>query len=117
VDPNSGDFETKHHSPWGLTSFGLWCVITSIDYRILYMILNRRDSTDGLLGVLIFYFPMLIAPLFNITGLVLGIIGLVKAKQTESKRLFCILGIFFNTVVAAFVWACGVFLITPTGVH
>ncbi len=108
----------KRHSPLGLLSCGLWLLVVCVDFWVWRTLFKREGfGGGGLSAVLIFYFPILIAPLVHVIGLTLSIVGMAQASRKGFKKVFCILGLLLHTVVALAIWLVGVLIVTPVGVH
>jgi hypothetical protein len=98
--------DKKTHRKAGLISFGM-AIITIATAFLLFVasfIPERGAYTEQRFNNVLLVFGAAVAPLLHFTGLVLGITG---AFTKDSKKVFPILGIIFNTlplILALFIW-------------
>ena len=96
----------RSHPKKGLISFGLAIANGFITLLIFAVSFIPESGTyaEQRANKVLFVFALIIAPIFYLTGLVLGIIG---AFMKNSKKLFPILGIVFNSlplIGVAIIW-------------
>lgn len=98
------------HPRVGLISFGL-AIITGAITFLLFIVSFIPESgtyTEQRFNRIFFGFMLITAPIFHLAGLVLGIIG---AFKKNSKKVFSILGIVFNSLPLIFVLIVWVFFL------
>ena len=98
--------KSRSNPKLGLISIGLAITNGFITLLIFAVSLIPEDGTyaEQRANRVLFVFALIIAPIFYLTGLVLGIIG---AFMKNSQKLFPILGIVFNTlplISVAIIW-------------
>jgi hypothetical protein len=96
----------REHSKFGIISFGLamTIILILILLTLLALIVKNDPSLQIIFGQAFYIFGLMIAPILNLAGLILGIAG---AFRKDSQKLFSILGIVFNAVelvIIAGIW-------------
>ena len=87
----------REHPKTGLVSFGLAIATGALTLLVLIadFIPESGTYTARRFDKILFVFALVIAPVFHLAGLVLGIIG---AFTKDSKKVFSVLGIVFNSL-------------------
>ena len=100
----------RTHPKTGLISFGLAIGSGAITLLLLVVsfIPESGTYTEQRFNKILFVFALIMAPVFHLAGLTLGIIG---AFSKNSKKVFPILGIIFNSLPLILAVAVWVFLL------
>lgn len=97
---------SNKHPKTGLISFGLAIVTGALTFLLLIasFIPESGTYTTARFNKILFVFALIVAPVFHLAGLIFGIVG---AFTKDSKKVFSILGIVFNSlplVLAIVIW-------------